>query len=48
MNDKLLKEILQELKNIHFHMEQSISFYVIVNKTAIQKEEKRIKEIEKG
>lgn len=43
MNDKLLKEILQELKFLHFHVEQLISCYVAVNKI-IMKEEKNIED----
>ena len=39
MNEKILKEILQELKNIHSHLDRLDAFYVMVNKIEIKKEE---------
>lgn len=44
MNEKILKEILQELKNIHYHLDRLDAFYVIVNKTKLKKEEEKFKE----
>jgi len=39
MNDELLKEILEELKNIHSHLETLESFYMFVNRVEMKKEE---------
>lgn len=41
MNEKLLKEILQELKNIHSHLDVSESLYKFVNRVEMKKEEKK-------
>ena len=46
MNEKILKEILQELKNIHFHLDRLDAFYIMVNKIEMRKE--KIVEDEKG
>ena len=39
MNEKILKEILQELKNIHFHLDNLEVFYKSVNRVEMKKEE---------
>lgn len=39
MNEKILKEILQELKNIHYHLDRLDAFYMMVNKIKIKKKE---------
>jgi len=39
MNDELLKEILQELKNIHFHLDNLESLYKFTNRVEMKKEE---------
>jgi len=39
MKDELLKEILEELKNLHFHIEQLIGCYITVNKIEIREKE---------
>jgi len=39
MNEKILKEILQELKNIHHHLDRLDAFYMMVNKIEMKKEE---------
>jgi len=39
MNDELLKEILQELKNIHFHLDNLETLYKFTNRVEIKKEE---------
>jgi hypothetical protein len=39
MNEELLKEILQEIKNVHFHLEQLIGCYIAVNKIEIKEKE---------
>lgn len=39
MNEKLLKEILQELKNIHHHLDNLETFYKFVNRVEMKKEE---------
>lgn len=44
MNEKILKEILQELKNIHHHLENLESLYKFVNRVEM-KQEKTKKEI---
>jgi len=38
MNDKLLKEILQELKDIHFHLDNLEVLYKFTNRVEIKKE----------
>ena len=45
MNEKILKEILQELKNIHFHLDRLDAFYIMVNK--IEMKEKEVTEDKK-
>jgi len=48
MNEKILKEILQELKNIHYHLEQQLDFYMFVNRVEMKKEDKEVtKEVKK-
>jgi len=39
MNEKILKEILQELKNIHYHLDNLETFYKFVNRVEMKKEE---------
>lgn len=39
MNEKILEEILQELKDIHFHLDRLDAFYMIVNKIEIKRKE---------
>ena len=39
MNNELLKEILEELKNIHFHLDRLDAFYMMVNKIEIKEKE---------
>ena len=39
MNEKILAEILQELKNIHFHLDNLEVFYKFVNRVEMKKEE---------
>ncbi|GAI86791.1 unnamed protein product [marine sediment metagenome] len=39
MNEKILKEILQELKDIHFHLDELSIFYKFVNRVEMKKEE---------
>jgi len=39
MDNKILKEILEELKNIHYHLEQQLDFYMYVNRVEMKKEE---------
>jgi len=38
MNDKLLKEILEELKNIHFHLDNLETLYKFTNRVEMKKE----------
>jgi len=38
MNDKILKEILQELKDIHSHLDNLETFYKFVNRVEMKKE----------
>lgn len=38
MNEKILKEILQELKNIHHHLDNLEGFYMFVNRVEMKKE----------
>lgn len=39
MNEKILKEILQELKDIHYHLDNLETFYRFVNRVEMKKEE---------
>jgi len=39
MDEKILKEILQELKNIHFHLDNMETLYKFTNRVEIKKEE---------
>jgi len=39
MNEEILKEILQELKNIHFHLENLETFYRFVNRVEMKGKE---------
>ena len=39
MNEEILKEILQELKNIHFHLDNLETFYRFVNRVDIKEKE---------
>ena len=45
--EKILKEILQELKNIHYHLDRLEAFYRIVNKIKVE-EKKIIEKSKKG
>jgi len=38
MNEKILAEILQEFKNIHFHLNNLETLYKFTNKVEIRKE----------
>lgn len=37
--EEILKEILQELKNMHFHLDKLETFYMFVNRVEMKKEE---------
>jgi len=39
MNDKILKEILEELKNIHYHLDNLETLYKFTNRVEIKKKE---------
>ena len=39
MKEEILKEILQELKNLHSHLENIEVFYKFVNRVEMKKEE---------
>ena len=39
MNEKILKEILEELKNIHSHLDNFEVFYKFVNRVEMKKDE---------
>lgn len=39
MNDKTLKEILKELKKIHYHLDNLESLYKFTNRVEMKKEE---------
>ena len=39
MNEEILKEILEELKNIHEHLNNLEVFYMFVNRVEMKKEE---------
>jgi len=39
MNEKILKEILEELKNIHSHLDNFEVFYKFVNRVEMKKGE---------
>ena len=39
MDNNLLKEILEELKNIHHHLDNLEIFYMYVNRVEMKKEE---------
>jgi len=39
MNEEILKEILQELKNLHFHLENLETFYRFVNRVEMKARE---------
>lgn len=39
MNEKILKEILQELRNIHHHLDNLDTLYRFVNRVEMKKEE---------
>lgn len=41
MNEKLLREILKELKNIHFHLNNLETLYKFVNRVEMKKEMKK-------
>ncbi len=41
MNEELLKEILQELKDIHSHLNDLDSLYKFVNRVEMKKEDKK-------
>lgn len=36
--EKILKEILQELKDIHYHLDNLETFYMFVNRVEMKKE----------
>ena len=37
--EQILKEILQELKDIHYHLDNLETFYMFVNRVEMKKEE---------
>jgi len=39
MKEEILKEILQELKNMHFHLDNLETFYRFVNRVDIKEKE---------
>ena len=39
MKEEILKEILQELKNMHLHLENLETFYKFCNRVEMKKEE---------
>jgi len=39
MKEEILKEILQELKNLHFHLDNLETFYRFVNRVEIKEKE---------
>ncbi len=39
--EKILKEILKELKKIHFHLDNLESLYKFTNRVEMKKEEKK-------
>ena len=39
MNEKILKEILQELKDLHYHLDNLETFYKFVNRVEMKKGE---------
>jgi uncharacterized protein (UPF0335 family) len=39
MKEEILKEILQELKNMHFHLDNLETFYMFVNRVEMKKKE---------
>jgi len=39
MKEEILKEILQELKNLHSHLENIEVFYKFINRVEMKKEE---------
>ena len=39
MNEKILREILQEFKDIHSHLNNLETFYMFVNRVEMKKEE---------
>jgi len=41
MNEKILKEILQELKNIHYHLDRMEVSYMMVNRIEIKEKKKK-------
>lgn len=43
--EKILKEILEELKGIHFHLDNFEVFYKFVNRVEMKKEEMGKKEV---
>ena len=47
MNEKILKEILQELKNIHYHLDNLETLYKFTNRVEIKKKDIDIKEDKK-
>ena len=40
MNEKILKEILQELKDLHFHLDRLDTFYMFVKRVEMKGEMK--------
>jgi len=46
MNEKILKEILEELKNIHSHLDNFEVFYKFVNRVEMKGEMKKEEIIE--
>lgn len=44
MSEKILKEILQELKNIHYHLDRLDIGYMMVNRIEIKEEKKIIED----
>jgi len=43
MNDKILKEILEELKKIHYHLDNLETLYKFTNRVEIKKNENKTK-----
>ena len=41
MNEKILKEILEELQRIHHHLDNLETFYRFVNRVEMEKEESK-------
>ena len=42
--EKILKEILEELRNMHYHLDNLETFYKFVNRVEMKGKEEEIKE----